>query len=105
MELQDMAVCELDKCERGIPVEPYYDRGGIVIYNADCRQVLPFLGKSDLLLTDPPYGIGESNNDNGSRSCLARSKDYGKSDWDNKRVVEFLPDVFRLSKNQVIFGG
>ena len=40
-----------------IPFEPYFDRDGITIYNADCRQVLPFLGTFDLLLTDPPYGV------------------------------------------------
>ena len=36
-------------------VSPFYDRDGITIYNADCRDVLPMLGKFDLLLTDPPY--------------------------------------------------
>lgn len=36
---------------------PYYDHGGITIYNSDCRDLLPHLGKFDLLLTDPPYGI------------------------------------------------
>lgn len=44
--------------ERVIPFKPFYDRDGITIYNADCRQVLPFLDRFDLLLTDPPYGIG-----------------------------------------------
>ena len=41
-------------------VDPYYDPGGIVIYNADCRDVLPEVDPAsvDLLLTDPPYGIG-----------------------------------------------
>ena len=38
-----------------MPFAPYYDEGGITIYNADCRQVLPFLPAFDLLLTDPPY--------------------------------------------------
>jgi DNA modification methylase len=37
---------------------PYYDQGGITIYCGDCREILPGLGKFDLLLTDPPYGIG-----------------------------------------------
>jgi site-specific DNA-methyltransferase (adenine-specific) len=36
---------------------PYYDHGGITIYHADCRHILPFLGRFDLLLTDPPYGM------------------------------------------------
>lgn len=44
-----------------IPFDPYYhdEEKGITIYNADCRQVLPFLGRFDLLLTDPPYGLGK----------------------------------------------
>ena len=37
---------------------PYYDEGGITIYHADCRDILPHLPKVDLVLTDPPYGIG-----------------------------------------------
>ncbi|MDH5738687.1 MAG: site-specific DNA-methyltransferase [Nitrospira sp.] len=37
---------------------PYYDDGsGIVIYNADCRDIMPHLPKVDLVLTDPPYGM------------------------------------------------
>ena len=37
-------------------MKPYYDDGrGIVVYNADCRDVLPSLPKVDLVLTDPPY--------------------------------------------------
>lgn len=36
---------------------PYYDHAGIVIYHGDCRVVLPTLGRFDLLLTDPPYGV------------------------------------------------
>lgn len=39
---------------------PFYDRDGITIYHADCRDVLPHIEPDDvdLLLTDPPYGIG-----------------------------------------------
>ena len=40
--------------------KPYYDDGnGIVIYHGDCREILPHLEPVDLVLTDPPYGIGE----------------------------------------------
>jgi site-specific DNA-methyltransferase (adenine-specific) len=34
---------------------PYYESGGITIYNADCRDVLPTLGPVDHVITDPPY--------------------------------------------------
>ena len=37
---------------------PYYDVDGITIYHGDCREILPHLPKVDLVLTDPPYGIG-----------------------------------------------
>lgn len=39
-------------------MKPYYDEGGITIYHGDCREILPHLQKVDLLLTDPPYGVG-----------------------------------------------
>lgn len=40
---------------------PYYDDGaGITLYHGRCEDVLPTLdvGSVDLVLTDPPYGIG-----------------------------------------------
>lgn len=36
---------------------PYYDRGGIIYDNADCRDIVPLLESIDLVVTDPPYGI------------------------------------------------
>ena len=39
---------------------PYYDEDGITIYHGDCREVLSDGLLVDLVLTDPPYGIGYS---------------------------------------------
>lgn len=36
---------------------PYYDEGGITIYHADCRDVMPGLS-ADTVIADPPYGNG-----------------------------------------------
>jgi len=44
-------------------MKPYYEHSGITIYHGDCREILPSLAGFDLLLTDPPYGIGV-NTDN-----------------------------------------
>lgn len=62
-------------------MKPYYDDGrGIVIYHADCREILPTLPKIDLVLTDPPYGVkGEQNSKNKaswSVSGVRRKNDY-----------------------------
>jgi len=36
----------------------YYEAPEGVIYCGDCREILPHLTKVDLVLTDPPYGLG-----------------------------------------------
>ena len=50
-------------------MKPYYEQGGIVIYHADCRDVLPTLepGSVDLVLTDPPYNVGLEYSDGDNR--------------------------------------
>ncbi len=42
---------------------PYYDEGGITIFLADCRDVLPELGAVDAVVTDPPFGFGAYETD------------------------------------------
>lgn len=32
--------------------------GSAILYNADCREVLPHLPPSDAIIMDPPYGVG-----------------------------------------------
>lgn len=46
-------------------MKPYYEHAGITIYHGDCRDILPQLPKVDLVLTDPPYGVGLGEIDNG----------------------------------------
>jgi DNA modification methylase len=41
-------------------VTPYYEGGGITILHADCREVTRWLD-ADVLVTDPPYGMGLSS--------------------------------------------
>ncbi len=87
-------------------IRPYYEHKGITIYHGDCLDILPQLDKVDLVLTDPPYGIGESNQKNLSRGKWAAPTNYGDYDWDkNKLNDEYIMMVLDISKNQIIFGG
>jgi site-specific DNA-methyltransferase (adenine-specific) len=78
------------------------------IYNEDCLETMKRMPDNfvDLILTDPPYGIGEARKNHVSRGKLAAAKDYGESDWDDQiPSKEVFDEVFRVSKNQIIFGG
>lgn len=61
--------------------------------------------KPDLVYCDPPYGIGEAAGRNKSRSKIAKSKDYGNDDWDNRIPYEAIQTALSLSKNVVLWGG
>lgn len=77
------------------------------IHHADCLDFMKQLPDKciDLVLTDPPYGIGESSNNNKSRGKLTQAKDYGLKDWDDfAPSKEVFDEIMRVSKNQIIFG-
>lgn len=79
---------------------------GVTLYLGDCREILPTLGKVDAVVTDPPYGIGESNKKNLSRGTLAKPKDYGDYDWDKAPPPAWLISMLQdMSRWQIIFGG
>ena len=84
--------------------KPYYDEGGITIYHADCRDILPHLPKVDLVLTDPPYGINHPTNyRERGRGNLAICRDYAPVYDDGK---PFDPShVLALNVPTVLWGG
>src|ERR1035437_4458590 len=43
---------------------PYYSHAGIDIYLGDARFIVPQVGRFDMLLTDPPYGVTQNAWDN-----------------------------------------
>jgi site-specific DNA-methyltransferase (adenine-specific)/modification methylase len=82
-------------------VTPYYEEAGITIFCGDCREILPQLGRFDLLLTDPPYGInyihsGNDNDPNGTRS--AGIPVHGDDQ-------PFDPEPFMQFKEIILWGG
>lgn len=89
-------------------LEPFYADEWVTIYHGDSREILPHLKSFDLLLTDPPYGIGEGDRKRiMSRGKLATPKDYGEEgNWDAEPVEEWVMFLARrLCQKQVIFGG
>ena len=82
-------------------IKPYYDHAGITIYHGDCREILLYVGDVDLVLTDPPYGIGRSKTNKGPGWV-----DHEDRGWDKSiPPAEYFTELYRVSKNQIIWGG
>jgi len=94
----------------------------IELLKIDCMEYMATLPDKafDLAIVDPGYGIGVSKREymgggkggtsmviqkNGSRLQVKRNK-YLQKDWDNKRAGDkYFNELFRVSKNQIIWGG
>jgi DNA modification methylase len=67
---------------------------------------MPQLDPVDLVLTDPPYGIGESNERALSRGKMAPPIDYGHFEWDKKKVSDsHIITTVKKANKTIIFGG
>jgi site-specific DNA-methyltransferase (adenine-specific) len=77
-------------------------------YNMDCMDGMKEFPDAyfDLAIVDPPYGIGENGDKNHTRGKLAKAKDYKSfSGMDiNPPNEKYFDELFRVSKNQIIFG-
>jgi site-specific DNA-methyltransferase (adenine-specific) len=83
-----------------------------IVFNEDCIEGMKRYPDKyfDLACIDPPYGIGHSTiagNQAGEKygNAKAKKKDYGMKNWDNEPPsIEFFTELFRVSKNQIIWG-
>ena len=80
--------------------------GPHTLYLGDCLEILPTLGAVDAVVTDPPYGIGESAQKNRTRGGLAAPGDYKDCHWDSAPAsAEQIAAARSISRHQIIFGG
>jgi len=86
--------------------EPYYSHGGIEIYHGDCREILPGLEPVDLVLTDPPYGIGEARKNHSSRDRFPVQRTYSGESWDDGPPDrETIAATVRAGAYAIVWGG
>ena len=86
-------------------MKPYYQDEAVTIYCGDCREIVPQLPRFDLLLTDPPYGIGRDGSKASTGSHGGR-KAYEFKGWDDERPERWLLEMLRAkTDHQIIWGG
>ncbi len=98
-------------------MKPYYQDDACTIWHGDCREILPTLGKFDLLVADPNYGIKAARKEafgNGVKRRMTglvkggcvKKRDYGDDAWDDAPVdPELLQMAIALCTWQIIWGG
>lgn len=73
-----------------------------VAYNVDCMEYMKNVPDKyfDLAVVDPPYGIEKGFQEN------SRIRKYGQMETvnDRKPTAEYFEQLFRVSKNQIIWG-
>ncbi len=62
---------------------PYYQDDAVTIFLGDCREIVPTLGRFDLLLTDPPYGCSATTGRGGMYDgfSIAGDENTELRDW------------------------
>lgn len=73
----------------------------------DCLEIMKGMPDKcvDLVLTDPPYGIGIDGSDESIQNGVQIRKKYEWGGWDKSiPSKEYFMEILRISKNQVICG-
>lgn len=91
-------------------IKPYYEHAGITIYHGDSEEILPNLGHFDLVLTDPPYGIGMDKGFGGGGRSGGASKTPRKpqqfdDNWDSGRPgVDHFKLILESAEDYIFWG-
>ena len=79
--------------------------GNAELWHGDCREILPLLPQSDLILTDPPYGIDYGNAGGFSESSGWKNW-RGTAEWDKERPPAWVFGLMQeKAKSLIVWGG
>lgn len=82
-------------------MKPYYQDSAVTIYHGDCREIVPTLGKFDLLLTDPPYEIRTGGG--GIHSRRDGLKNISSMGIDSFEPTDFMPMLWGCVQHAYIW--
>lgn len=82
----------------------------INFYNEDCLAAMQQMedNKYDLAIVDPPYGLGKRTTDGGTKRNTQTKfmQDIRRTNWDDNVPTDgYWKELFRVSKNQIVWGG
>ena len=76
-----------------------------LFFNADNMEIMKQYPDKyfDLAIVDPPYGIGDKFK--GGKTGKMNFNEVVEKDWDKVPPMEYWDELFRVSKNQIVWGG
>ena len=91
----------------------YVNKHGVrsVVYLMDCMDAMEQMGDKEfsLLVADPPYGLDVANMNmgagKGKRCSKIKNRKWTAKDWDKAPPQEYFDEAFRVTANQIIWGG
>jgi site-specific DNA-methyltransferase (adenine-specific) len=95
--------------EAAIGFIPCYRLPFLSLFHADCMEIMKQYPDKyfDLAIVDPPYGnVAVFENCQPLERKNERPKKYEDKEWDkSKPTAEYWVQIFRISKNQIVWGG
>lgn len=85
-------------------MRPYYQDELVTLYHGDSADILPDLPEFDLLLTDPPYGIGEHYGNRSGPKCSSRLAEYLVEGWNEYVPHDVIAAAVEKCRRWMVFG-
>ncbi len=74
---------------------------GVTLYQGDCLELLPTIGRFDALITDPPYGIGFAS----QPTRYQRANGMQRRNWDSEAPHVAVAAAIAACAYSVVWGG
>jgi len=103
MDKNEMKHIEL--IDKVLPIQPDFELKTVRLFNIDCMLFMKEIPDNyyELAIVDPPYGIGQAS---GIEMGKWKRHIHKEKNWDDcPPDKSYFDELFRISKNQVIWGG
>ncbi len=79
----------------------------IEMLNCDCMEYMAGLPDKafDLAIVDPPYQLDRWNHEGNNKKRIGSTEGRKRDKWDKMPKPEYFDELFRVSKEQIVWGG
>ena len=84
-------------------ITPYYEDRNVTLYHGDCREILPQIEASDVVITDPPYSDWvHEHSRGGEKGGGSKPRDLGFEPLDPELRLRVALEIARIVRRWVL---